>query len=400
MNVEKAFTGLLAVLCEALSVGDRQSNLATLDRVDDWSSVISLARRHRVLILMCQGLRQAGVFDRKAQKMLAPLHKEANIRGLAQLAGLRTAVDCLEQCGIPTLVMKGMPLSQQLYGAPLARENYDIDLLVPPIAVDAAVEALSAHGWKTSTPCWQPTLARNRYFDRYVKNRILSGPGGVLELHHRLMNNPFVFRVSFEELKARATRVEISGSSFLAMGDNDLLVYLCLHGQLHRWSRLKWLCDIAALMNSMEQDGLIKVGDHARSYGLSPETVFGTALRLCDGGFNMDLQELEASWASGPWVERQKRKTWRLWLRPGGGKGLQGTSRRLDEMWTCLKANPSLRGSVHELLRLCASPYNLGKINLPDSLFFLYLPLRPIFLLMSRFDNKTRKAVPTKPHID
>ena len=400
MSMEKAFGELLATLREALGVGDRQSNLATLASVDDWSAVIGLAKRHRVIALMRQGLRHAGVFDREAEKILTPLHKEATIRGLAQLAGLRTAVDCLEQAGIPTLVMKGMPLSEQLYGAPLARENYDIDLLVPPIAVDAAVDALYMNGWKTSTPSWQPTVARNRYFDRYVKNRILSGPGGVLELHHRLVNNPFLFRVSFEELKARAIHVEIDGSAFLAMGNNDLLVYLCIHGQLHRWSRLKWLCDIVALINAMEEDGLIKAKNHAQSQGLSPKPVFGTALRLCDGAFKMDLQEFEASLASGPWIENQKRKTWGLWLRPRGAKGLKGVFRRWDEMWTCLKINPSLRGSVHELLRLCASPYDLGRINLPDSLFYLYLPLRPIFLLMSRFDNKVRKVVSTKHNID
>jgi hypothetical protein len=34
------------------------------------------------------------------------------------------------------------------------------------------------------------------------------------------------------------------------LADGDLLLYLCLHVAKHQWSRLKWLCDIAALLST------------------------------------------------------------------------------------------------------------------------------------------------------
>ncbi|MCY4148339.1 MAG: nucleotidyltransferase family protein [Gammaproteobacteria bacterium] len=352
MNMEKVFGELLAGLREAMEVGDRQSNQEILARVDDWSSFVHLAERHRVLALIRLGLRHACILDPEVEEIMAPLRQAWNARGLMQITGLNLAVECLDQHGIPVLVLKGMPLSEHLYGAPLARENSDIDILIPPVAMNSAVDALCMNGWKPRSPPWQPKSVLNRYFDRYVNNRTFSGPGGVLELHHRLTNNPYLLHSSFEELDSRAMQVEINGAPFRTMGNSDLLIYLCVHGQLHRWSRLKWLCDIAALMDIMTEDGYMKALKHAQSQGLSPRAVFGTALKLCNETFSMDLPESGASLVAGPWILQQRRKTWSLWLRPGGGKGLQGVARLLDQMQTRLAAT-SLRGLVHELLRLC-----------------------------------------------
>ena len=388
MNMEKVFEQLLAGLREAMGMGDRQSNLEILSRVDDWPSFLRLAERHRVLALVRRGLRETDTLNSEAEQMMMSLRQAWNTRGLAQLAGLKAAIERLDQHGIPALVLKGMPLSEHLYGTSLVRENYDIDLLIPPALMDSAVEALCMNGWKISTPSWTPTSSRNRYFDRYVKNRILSGPGGVLELHHRLTNNPFLLHHSFEELNSRAIQIDINGSSFRTMGNSDLLIYLCVHGQLHRWSRLKWLCDIVALINIMGENGYVAAKKLAQSRGLSDRALFGTALKLCGEAFCMDLPQSRSVLVSGPWVEQQRRITWKLWLRPGGGKGLQGTCRRLDEPRISLTFNLSLRGLWHELLRLSASPYDIGRINLPDGLFFLYLPLRPVLFLMKRFDDR------------
>ena len=351
MDIEKLTGELLAGLREAMGTGDRQSNLKILAMVDDWPSFMRLAQRHRVLALIRRGLYYPDILDSEAEEMMVSLRQAWNTRGLAQLEGLNLAVDCLGQHGIPAIVLKGMPLSERLYGAPLVRENSDIDLLVPPMVMDSAVEVLCMNGWKPCSPPWQPTSPLYRYFDRYVNNRTFTGPGGLLELHHRLTNNPFLLQNSFGELENRAIQVEINGSSFQTMGNSDLLIYLCIHGQLHRWTRLKWLCDIVALMNIMSDECYMKALEHTYSQGLSPRVVFGTALKLCGEVFSLSLPDSGALLVSGPWIEKQRRITWKLWLRPGGGKGLQGAPRLLDQMRTRLAAT-SQRGLVHELLRL------------------------------------------------
>ena len=381
---KNASAGLFAGLRAALGTGEAEANRAALGRVSDWNAVAALARRHRVASLMLRGMGGAGVAWPEAEAALGPSRKAWKIRGLSQLFDLRAAACCLDSHEIPFLVLKGAPLSVRLFGAPLERQNYDIDLLVPPAAARAAADALRLNGWQMKTPSFAPTPARDRYFEKYVKDRIFTRSGGVLELHHRLANNPRLLSAPFEDLHTRAIATAVGGLSFLALGDDDLLVYLCVHGQLHRWSRLKWLCDVAALIGSMGEDGLMAAADHGAGQGLAPGPVFGTALRLCKEVLHMELPEFAAALASGPRTERSGRRTRSLWGRRGGGKGLQGAARRLDEMRTALAIHPSLRVAAHELARLATFPYQLGRLNLPDRLFFLYPPLLPVLWLSGR----------------
>ncbi len=383
---KNAQAGLFAGLRAALGTGGAEANRAALGCVHDWNAVAVLAMRHRVVSLLLNGVRRFGPVDQRlrAEAALGPLRKASKVRGLSQLAGLRAAVGCLDTHEIPWLVLKGAPLSMRLYGDPLERENYDIDLLVPPAAATAAADALRLNGWQMKTPSFAPTPARDRYFEKYVKDRIFAKRDGVLELHHRLANNPHLLPAPFEDLHARAATAGVGGLSFLTLGDEDLLVYLCIHGQLHRWSRLKWLCDVAALIGSMGEGGLKSAAEHGAGQGLVPGPVFGTALRLCREVLHMELPEFAAALASGPWTERQGRRTRILWVKRGGGRGLQGVARRLDGMRTALAVHPSRRVAAHELARFAAFPYQLGRLNLPDRLFFLHPPLLPVLWLSGR----------------
>ncbi len=381
---QDASAGLFAGLRAALGTGDAEANRAALGRVSDWNAVAALARRHRVISLMLRGLRRAGAAWPEAEAALGPSRTAWNFRGLVQLSDLRAAAGCLDSREIPFLVLKGMPLSTRLFGAPLERQNYDIDLLVPPAAAKAAADALRLNGWQMKTPSFAPTPARDRYFEKYVKDRVFTRSGGVLELHHRLANNPYLLSAPFEDLHTRAAAVAAGGLSFLTLGDDDLLVYLCVHGQLHRWSRLKWQCDVAALIGSMQEDGLKAAVEHGASQGLMPGPVFGTVLRLCKEVLHMELPEFAASLASGTWTERQGRRTRILWDKRGGGRGLQGVARLLDQMRTAVAIRPSRRVAAHELARLATFPYQLGRLNLPDRLFFLYPPLLPVLWLSGR----------------
>ena len=373
-----------------MGAGARVADPETLNGIADWNAVAGLARRHRVGSLLLQGVNAAANAAPDATAALAPLRQRTTMRGLRQLADLRQATNRLTESGIPSLVLKGLPLSVRLFGTPLARECVDIDLLVPPDAVADAERALSQGGWRLVKPSFHPTPARIRCYDRFVKDRLFVGHGSVLELHHRLVGNPFLLRTRFDSLRLNAALVEVGGHRFAALGDDDLLLYLAVHGQLHRWSRLKWLCDIAALIGSIDEDRFGAAIAECRRQRLALEPVFGVALRLCRESFHVELPAASASVARGAWTGRAVRSTRRLWNRPKGGKGLRGVARRLDETRVGLAMKPSWRVAAHELAKLCVAPYDLGRVNLPDRLFFLYVPLRPVLWLASRF-NRGRK---------
>lgn len=43
------------------------------------------------------------------------------------------------------------------------------------------------------------------------------------------------------------------------LGDEDLFAYLCIHGALHWWNRLKWLADVNAMLASTPKGGVSRL---------------------------------------------------------------------------------------------------------------------------------------------
>ena len=59
--------------------------------------------------------------------------------------------------------------------------------------------------------------------------------------------NPYA--MSDASVMAKSRVVPIAGHSGLrTLGEEDLFTFLCVHGALHVWNRLKWLADINALL--------------------------------------------------------------------------------------------------------------------------------------------------------
>ena len=81
------------------------------------------------------------------------------------------------------------------------------------------------------------------------------GAGVVIDLHWRLFRNSF--------LPANAGLAEV-GEDWVDLGSERiptlpaprLLLYLCVHGALDGWLRLKWLADIGALLRTMTPEQL------------------------------------------------------------------------------------------------------------------------------------------------
>ena len=378
------FAGMLAGLRLTVGVGTSATDRAALERVVDWKSAAALADHHGVASLLLSSARTVPAASTAAVAALTALRQRTNIRGLRQLAGLRQATELLASNGIPALVLKGLPLSVRLYGTPLARDCIDIDLLVPPDTVAHAARVLSRGGWQLLKPSFRSTPARDRCHDRFVKDRVFLGPGGILELHHRLFSNPFLLQAPFDSLYANAAHVDLNGCPFAALGDDDLLVYLAVHGQLHRWNRLKWLCDLAKLLASIDDDRFRAAIERCRREKLQLETVLGATILLCQESFHVDLPKASASVPVGARAGRAATLTRRLWNAPRREKDFQGVPRSIDVLRLALAMKPSRRLATHELSRWWLAPCDFDRVDLPDSLFFLYAPLRPVLWLAKR----------------
>ena len=311
-------------------------------------------------------------------------------RGLSQVAALKRATGLLAAADIPCLVLKGLPLGQRLYGHPLARSAQDIDLLVSPRTFQAAERVLLESGWRRVKPSFPETPARNRWYGRFRHEHVLAGPGGSLDLHRRLSHNPFYIDVPFESLLAGSIQVEIGALSFRALGQEDDLVYLMCHGARHYWKKLVWLCDVAVVLASMEPERLERVSARCRQAGLS--SILASTLLLCGAALHVRLPRgaalLPAGGRRAAWIARFSERTWcdEDAARFSGGFDWAG------QKVIGLIAKPDSRTVLHEIASVFVGPRDWGRLDLPDWLFYLYFPLRPLLWATRRKDG--RRAPP------
>lgn len=368
--------GLLAALRLGLRVGDGR-DAAACAGIADWPAVARLAIRHRVRPLLLSGLASAkakaagsGLEDRLRELRIGP-----QVRGLRQLSDLGLIADTFAADGIDFVVLKGLPLSQRLHGSPLLRESIDIDLLVAPNRFEDALKSLTGSGWRCVRPNFRETPRRKRWHDGIVKDRLFARAGGgtAIELHHRLLNNPSLFNPPFERLLADGRLQAVAGRRYPVLGDDHLLPYLACHGLEHYWHRLKWLCDIAALVAALDDERLGRLAERCGRQGLG--AAFGSAFRLCADELRVGAKALEPS-ADGlrvRMVSRRARREWRSDYAQGPRWALNAATG-----WALrfvLKGD--LRYVLFELARLLVAPWEFGRPDLPDRWLWLHPVLRP-----------------------
>ena len=99
-----------------------------------------------------------------------------------------------------------------------------------------------------------------------------------IELHWRLFLNPHAMAEA--SIIAASRVVPLAGTTGLrTLGEEDLFAYLCMHGALHWWNRLKWLADINALLATSPEDGIERLVRAAEVRGAGRAAA--QALLLC-----------------------------------------------------------------------------------------------------------------------
>ena len=362
-----------------LGVGDGPVDRAALSRVADWRPVARLASRHRVAGLFLRALRshRIRVPDDAVDRALEAKARRTVGRGMRQLDAMERATAALAARGVPVLVLKGLPLGRRLYGTPFAKSSADIDLLVPPEAFADAGRVLSDLGWRRSLPDFPATPARTRWCDGVLDEHVFVGPGGKLDLHRNLLGNPFLFDPPFAELAANAVTVDVAGRGFRTLGDAHQLPYLACHGSLHGWERLKWLCDFAMLVRSMGDDAVERAAARGRDRGLTAAVAPALLLARLALHVPIPLAAADARPARvrTGLVVAVSQLAWTR--RPGIGRIARQAAVRAARF--LVGRGP--RHAGYELRGLLIRPQDFAQVDLPDRLFWLYVPLRPLLWL-------------------
>lgn len=236
------------------------------ERVELWDGVVPALERHGVAVLAHRNAELAGVEPppsaREAWEERAAALREDALRFRLTLLRL---VDALAAVGIEPTLLKGASLALDLYPEPALRGQGDLDVLVEPGEVRAAVRAGEAAGLlppEQSLPTW---------WYRWAHFHLKLAPSSPLlrevELHWALHHPSLLLTPDPAALQSRREARELAGRRVWSLDPLDRLLHLVTHLVSHAHGlpgepdraalravvehpdhplRLKWVLDVHA----------------------------------------------------------------------------------------------------------------------------------------------------------
>jgi hypothetical protein len=225
-----------------------QAQLDNLLQTDlNWERFVKLARYHRLYPLIYPALTQMND-PRVPPEVLQKLYKDCRSNQIRQLrlAGELTRLAGLVAAGGLTLIsLKGPLFAQQLFGDMGLRASRDLDLLVKEEEFDQVEQLLFEDGYQRVE---HPEAADHKPMDKRIHHQEYRHPQKeiLVELHYRV--SFFELDLNCRELIRRAQKCEFYRSSLYTLSPEDEIIFLVMHGARHAWQRLRWLSDIAEIL--------------------------------------------------------------------------------------------------------------------------------------------------------
>ena len=237
--------------------------------VTDWDCFVRLIRRQRVDGLVHAALLSAGI------ELPAPAARELSLH--AQKNSLRSVLleaesvrlqHALAASDIPSMILKGAAVAQLAYGKQDLKQARDIDILVAPAHAQASLRLLEGLGYERVSPAGPLNEMQHRVLFNYGKELELAHSINRLtvELQWRLSANPLLLKNIDADSPAQDVLLA-DGSHLRTLARDDNFAYLCVHGALHSWSRLKWLADLNAIIAGVDDAGIVRLYRHAQAKG-------------------------------------------------------------------------------------------------------------------------------------
>ncbi|MEM8699685.1 MAG: nucleotidyltransferase family protein [Pseudomonadota bacterium] len=270
----------------------------------DWDQFADLAvERHRLAAPLAARL-QGDDIPTRIRDALETASAQAALEALAQKAETLRLLDAFAAEDLMPVLLKGWPLAERLFGAAGMRQAKDIDLHIAPGELPRAVRVLEELGYRPHPAhLGRCALARRPSPALIAETNDIAWmhpSGQVVELHWRLTHLAGWIELAEIDAPLISHPLDATGHTLLVPGDRANLIYLSVHGQLHLWGRLRWLYDIARLMELRSTTDL--EGDLAEAERVGAGRAVRIATHLAATVFAAPLPR---DWPELDWLERR-----------------------------------------------------------------------------------------------
>lgn len=345
----------------------------------DWDYLLQMSQRHTVTPLLYWHLKDTapGVIPEGVLVQLREQFEANRLRALFLTRELLAILKMFEEHGIPAIPYKGPTLAAMAYGDLSLRRFGDLDILVRESDVLRTGDLLASLDYK---PQYQMSKAQEAAFLKYERQYLYARDGHrIVEAHWTLTPRYISFPLSFEDLSKHAVRVALGGDTVPTFSPEDLMLALSVHGSVHFWERLGWICDIAELVRVSDAINWTRLLETSARLGVKRMLLLG--LWLAQGLLGAHLPEGVLSEARKDDVLRALAEEVRVGLfsEDTGPQGLfEGSAFRRFHFQIIESPVSKLRYCVHR----ATTPTLLDweEIPLPAAFFPCYRLLRPLRL--------------------
>jgi hypothetical protein len=200
--------------------------------------------------------------------------------------------------------------------------------------------------------------------------------GLVIDLHRALVARHLARGPAADDLLRRRRALTLDGRAVTTLGGDDTLVALCLGGTSELWSRLKFVVDVAEVLQAPGGHDWPALLDRARRDGTLRMVLLGVSLG-CDHAGEAVPAEVAAALEAEPAVGSLQQRAWRRLFARGDAPPAYLERNRF---W--LAARDRSADRVASLwVRLWTPTENDWRfVPLPDRLYPLYYLVRPVRL--------------------
>ena len=172
----------------------------------------------------------------------------------------------------------------------------------------------------------------------------------MVEFHTDFTSPGFAYECDIDVLWQNRKQIDLCGHTIPTLNTEELLLFLCVHGGKHRWERLAWICDVAALAAAetpIDWDYVLKQASQRHI-----ERLVLLALRLAEAlaGLNA-TSEIHQRMANDQAVQNLASNVWKRLLQ--GEKRAPGV---LESVGFHLRARERLRDGLRHVSEHVFSP--------------------------------------------
>lgn len=182
---------------------------------------------------------------------------EDKLKNMAKMAEFIAITDKLKENDIEFISLKGPLLSHRLYRDTTYRRYRDFDFLLNPEHAQRAYHLLMDLGYQPYNLVLPKTESKVKEYFKHIHDTPLynSSNGLIIEIHTKLLRYRHLPKAKLNSIiNSNLIAIELSGRKFTVLNNELELLYLIIHGGLHRYKRLKWLVDIKDFLDRIPFD--------------------------------------------------------------------------------------------------------------------------------------------------